>query len=270
LPRRELFALVALPLVVGVIVWLPAWVFLTVLGAVAVGAGDELLALARRSGIPTYRWLPLACLAGLMAAAWSMGVLGFAWAAAVTLTILPAAQLARRDGPAGSLSAVAVACLAVLYLGLGATCLGWLRLWPEPAAAVRLVLLYLGTVWIGDSAAYYLGTRLGRHRMSPQISPKKTWEGLAAGTVATFLGAAGLRQLLAVELGWPQVAVIAVILAVAAPLGDLVESQFKRDTGVKDSSSLLPGHGGLLDRADSLLYAAPPVVGYLAASGLAP
>jgi len=158
----------------------------------------------------------------------------------------------------------------VLFLGVTGVCLGWLRLWPDPAFAPRLLLLYLGVIWAGDSGAYYAGTRLGRHKMSPRISPNKTWEGLAGGTVVTFAAAALLRVVLAVPLPWIHVLAIAAILAVAAPVGDLVESQFKRDAGVKDSSQLFPGHGGALDRTDSLLYPAPPVLGYLLLVGLVP
>jgi phosphatidate cytidylyltransferase len=84
------------------------------------------------------------------------------------------------------------------------------------------------------------------------------------------LAAAGLRWLFGLQLAWPHVAALATILAVSTPVGDLVESQFKRDTGVKDSSSLLPGHGGLLDRTDSLLYSAPPALAYLVMAGLLP
>jgi phosphatidate cytidylyltransferase len=106
--------------------------------------------------------------------------------------------------------------------------------------------------------------------MSPRVSPNKTWEGLAGSTVTTIVAAAVSKIVFGLPWSWGHTCALAVILAVAAPLGDLVESQFKRDTKVKDSSSLIPGHGGVLDRTDSLLYAAPPVLGYLLAVGLLP
>jgi phosphatidate cytidylyltransferase len=104
--------------------------------------------------------------------------------------------------------------------------------------------------------------------MSPRISPNKTFEGLVGGIAATFVAAFVMRWLLGLELAPVHVAALAAILAVTGPLGDLVESLFKRDSGVKDSSSLLPGHGGFLDRTDSLFYPSPFVLAYLLGAGL--
>jgi phosphatidate cytidylyltransferase len=261
--QRELFAVVAIPVVVAIIVWAPAWGLLVLLAAAVLVAGDELLGMAAASGLDCPRRLPLAMLAVVLAAAWLGGPVWLTAATTLTVVLLPSAQLMRPEAPRGGLSGTAVACFTTLYLGLTCACLGWLRLWPEPALAVRLVLLYLFTIWVGDSGAYYVGSRFGRRKMSPRISPNKTWEGLAGGVVATFAGAAILNLVLGQPLEWLHLVAVAVILAVAAPLGDLVESLFKRDTGIKDSSALIPGHGGLLDRTDSLLFAAPPVLAYL-------
>ena len=268
MPTRELFAIAALPIVVVVVVWLPAWTFLVVVAAATIIAGDELLRMARGLGISCGRGLPLAALAGLMAGAWVFGTAGLTVAAIAALMVVPTAQLTRRTGPEGSLTGVAVACFAVLFLGVAAASLGWLRLRSSELDNVRFVLLYLGTIWVGDSGAYYVGKWLGRHKMSPRVSPNKTWEGLAGGVLATAAGAALFNVLFGVALSWPHLAAVAAILMVVVPVGDLVESQFKRDTRVKDSSSLIPGHGGMLDRTDSLFYAAPWVLGYLLATGL--
>jgi phosphatidate cytidylyltransferase len=261
---------VALPFLVALILWAPAWTFLVVLGAVVLAAGDELLVMAGALGVPYWRWLTLLSLAGMLAASWAAGLTGRAVALGAAVTVLPAAQLARPEAPRGGLSGVAASCLAVTFLGVTGACLGWLRMWPDPGLGAKLLLFYLGVIWAGDSGAYYIGSRLGRHKMSPRISPKKTWEGLAGGTAVTFLAAAVLRGLLSLPLPWIHVLAIAAILAVAAPLGDLVESQLKRDAGVKDSSRLFPGHGGALDRTDSLIYPAPAVLGYLMLAGVVP
>ena len=270
MPRRELFAAAALPVVLAVIVWAPAWVFLAVVAAAATVAGDELLRMARGAGIRSGRWLPLVALPGVAAASWSWGAAGAGAASIAVIIALPTVQLASPSRPEGSLAGASVGAFAALYLGLGAASLGWLRLLPDASSGVRLILLYLFCIWVGDSGAYYVGSTVGRHRMTPRISPNKTWEGLAGGVLATFVAAAILRPLLGLELPWPHTLGVAAILAVTAPLGDLVESQFKRDTRVKDSSSLIPGHGGFLDRTDSLLYSAPPVLGYLVLVGQLP
>lgn len=270
MPSRELFAFVVGPLVVAGIVWLPAWVFLAAVAVTVVLAGDELLRMSAGAGVTASRWLALVLLAAVMVAAWSRGPDGFAVAAAATVVLLPAARLCHRSGPAGSLAGVAIGVYTVLGLGLCGACLGWLRTLPGDAQGWRLLLFFLFTIWLGDSGAYYVGRNLGRHKMSPQISPNKTWEGFAGGVITSLLAAAAAREVLGVALGWPDTCALAIILALAAPVGDLVESQFKRDTGVKDSSHALPGHGGFLDRTDSLLYAAPLVVGYLLAMGALP
>ena len=270
MPKRELVALVAIPIVVAAIVLPPAWVLLVLLGAVVTVAADELLAMARGAGIACGRWLPLACLVGLMSASWGLGPVGFTGAAVATGMVIPTVQLMHPKRPAGSLTGAAVGVFSVLFLGVMAVSLGWIRLWPEESFAIRMVLLYLVTIWVGDSGAYYVGRQFGRHKMSPRVSPNKTWEGLTAGLISAVAAASVLKVILRIDLGWPQLAAVAVIIAVATPVGDLVESQFKRDTRVKDSSGLLPGHGGLLDRTDSLLYAAPPVLAYLVLAGLVP
>lgn len=266
--KREAFALIAIPLLVATVVWLPSWVFLALLAAAVAVAADELLAMARGSGIAVGRWIPLALVVGLLGSSWQWGLTGTAIASIVAVIVIPAAQLADPRAPEGGLAGTAVACLTVFYAGLCGACLGWLRVLPGDDLGIRLLFFFLATIWAGDSGAYYVGSKLGRHKMSPRISPNKTWEGLAGAVVTTFAAAAAAKLLFALPISWLHIAGLAAILAVAAPLGDLVESQFKRDTRVKDSSSLIPGHGGFLDRTDSLLYAAPPVLGYLLAVGL--
>jgi len=265
---REAFAAVAIPLLLAVIVWLPPWVLLAVLTAAGLLAADELLTMARGAGIPSGRWLPLAVLLAVEAATWLRGTGGLLVGVSAALLILPTAQLLAADRPRGALTGTSVAVFTVAYVALTVACLGWLRTLPEDGLGIRLLLFFLIAIWIGDSGAYYVGRTFGRHRMAPRISPKKTWEGLAGAVAATYLGAAALRWALGLELPWVHVLGLATILAVCAPVGDLVESQLKRDAGVKDSSGLLPGHGGMLDRTDSLLFSAPPVLAYLLLTGL--
>jgi len=266
--KREAFAVVAIPLLVAAIWWLPAFAFLGLLSIAVALAADELLAMARGTGIPVGRWIPLLMLILVLGGSWYWGPVGAAVMAIATVIILPTTQLGNTRAPEGGLAASAAAVFTVLYVGLCGACMGWLRIVPESDLGIRLLFFFLACIWVGDSGAYYVGSHFGRHKMSPRISPNKTWEGLAGGAAATFAAAAASKLVFGLPWSWGHIAALAAILAVTAPLGDLVESQFKRDTKVKDSSTLIPGHGGFLDRTDSLLYAAPPVLGYLLAVGL--
>jgi phosphatidate cytidylyltransferase len=144
--------------------------------------------------------------------------------------------------------------LGVAYVGLPAVSLIWLRAAPELGLSALLWLLIV--VWTTDTAAYFAGRAIGGPRLAPRVSPSKTWSGLCGG----MLGAALTGALTAWLLGSErllQAAGPGAVLAIVAQLGDLAESALKRAARVKDSGSLIPGHGGLLDRVDGLLFAAP-------------
>ncbi len=153
----------------------------------------------------------------------------------------------------------------IFYLGWIGAYLISLRELPE---GLWWVLLVLPSVWIADSAAYFVGKTLGKSPLSPRLSPKKTWEGYIAGVVAGTLGgallaavwriAAGAETAITVNSG----ALLGLILSLTTTLGDLGESMMKRQVGIKDSSHLIPGHGGVFDRIDSWLWAG--VIGYYA------
>ncbi len=150
--------------------------------------------------------------------------------------------------------AVAVVALSWLYCGLLVASLVGLRL----RFGVPWVILAFVVTWANDTFAYFSGQAFGRHRLYERISPKKTWEGFAGGAVGSVAGALVTRWLLLRgELTPGAAVVIGVGAAVLGPLGDLAESMVKRGAGVKDSSRIIPGHGGLLDRIDALLFVAP-------------
>jgi phosphatidate cytidylyltransferase len=148
-----------------------------------------------------------------------------------------------------------------VYLGwLGAYLLE-LRILP---GGLWWLFLTLGSVWIADSAAFFIGSRFGRHKLSPRLSPKKSWEGYWAGVILGTLSTAGLAILFhnlgGLQVNWWQGGLMGLVLSVFTTLGDLGESMLKRQAGVKDSSTIIPGHGGFLDRIDSWLWAA--AIGY--------
>jgi phosphatidate cytidylyltransferase len=157
----------------------------------------------------------------------------------------------------------AITLSGILYIGwLGAYLIS-VRSLPE---GMWWVLLVLPAIWLADAGAYFIGRALGRHKLSPRLSPKKTWEGYIGGVVVGLLGTALLAWLWATLSGRGTAispldgAILGLILAVVAPLGDLGESMIKRQFGIKDSGKILPGHGGAFDRIDSWLWAA--AIGY--------
>ncbi len=136
----------------------------------------------------------------------------------------------------------------------------------EPSAANFLLLFLIAVTWVTDSGAYFAGRRFGKHKLCPKLSPSKTVEGFIGGFVATYLMAIMLRALPIPGreiLGWGDTLILATLFAALGPLGDLTESIFKRDAGVKDSGPDLTGHGGLLDVIDSLLFTVPAAYVYL-------
>ncbi len=124
----------------------------------------------------------------------------------------------------------------------------------------KFFLVTLGTIWICDSFAFFIGKEYGKHKLAPTISPKKTWEGAIAGYFGAILGFFGLSTLFNLELSLVFQFLFASIVGVIGQIGDLAESRIKREFNVKDSSKLLPGHGGILDRFDSILFVFPTIV----------
>lgn len=126
------------------------------------------------------------------------------------------------------------------------------------------VISLFACIWICDTAAYVVGRSMGRHKLFPAVSPNKTWEGAVAGFLAAIGAAIAAGVLLLEYMTFTQACVFGLAVGMFGQLGDLVESLFKRDAGVKDSSSIVPGHGGVLDRFDSLIFVSPIVYLYLA------
>lgn len=148
----------------------------------------------------------------------------------------------------------------VLYLGWLGSYLISLRALPD---GMWWFLLVLPAMWIADGAAYFVGTSFGKHKMSKHASPKKSWEGYAGGVIAAALGCmllAALWHLRAPDITPVKGLILGLTLAILSPIGDLGESMLKRGFGVKDTSHIIPGHGGIMDRIDSWLWAAP--IGY--------
>ncbi len=260
---RVLTAAVLIPLVFALVFWnsLPA---LTIAAAVVAGLATwEFLHLASLNGAPGVQRIPTLCaIAILFATTYFRPEYSAPVLAALALILfglcafrLPAEQV---------LGATAASAFALLYTGWSLTTVPLIS--TQPNGASLLVFLFL-SVWAGDVAALYVGRNFGRHKLS-RLSPNKTWEGTIASVAGTVL-VISLLLLLASELERRNIEILSypgpifrtlafsVLLNIAAQLGDLFESAIKRGAGVKDSGTLLPGHGGVLDRIDALLLAAP-------------
>jgi phosphatidate cytidylyltransferase len=125
------------------------------------------------------------------------------------------------------------------------------------------IIAIFASIWICDSAAYFAGRAIGRHKLFERVSPKKTWEGAIAGFVGAVLAFVAAKALVLPYLSFSSAIICGAIIGSFGQLGDLVESLMKRDAGVKDSSALIPGHGGIFDRFDSLLFVSPLLYFYL-------
>jgi phosphatidate cytidylyltransferase len=240
---RILVSAAGIPLVLW-LVYLGGWPMFGLAAVAALIALHELYWMTR-----TLRPVVLAGYLGALAALLGATLGGADWALAGLMSTLVFAFVIK--GGVSTVS-VSVTVLGVAWIGLGLAHALLLRDIDEHGAlAVFTVLL---AVWAGDAGAYFIGLLFGRHKLAPTVSPGKTWEGLIAGIVAT-IGVTFLALYEANFLSIPESLVLGVVIAIAAPLGDLFESALKRDAEVKDSGRLLAGHGGVLDRIDALLFA---------------
>jgi len=158
--------------------------------------------------------------------------------------------------------------LGIFYIGIFSVALISLREFYSSDISVNnlgayLIISILASIWIGDSAAYYGGITFGKHKLFPRVSPKKSWEGAIFGFIFSVGTMILAKSLVLNSLSWTNVIIIGIIIGTIGQIGDLVESLIKRDSEVKDSSSLIPGHGGFFDRFDSLLFSAPAIWIYL-------
>ncbi|HEY1556304.1 MAG TPA: phosphatidate cytidylyltransferase [Kofleriaceae bacterium] len=212
-------------------------------------------------------WLdPLAVPAGAPRAVKSLAVEGAAIAGALAVVVPALYYLFRfRDIPSVA-GRYAATVLGIVYAGFLATYLAKLKLL-DPNARGDTVMIVLLVAWIADTGGYFAGRFLGRAKLYEAVSPKKTWAGAWGGLTGSVLGVAVLKIFFATWLSWFDVFAIAIPGGILGQMGDLAESLVKRSVGVKDSGALLPGHGGLLDRIDAVLFIAPYVYIYLLVRG---
>ncbi len=158
--------------------------------------------------------------------------------------------------------------LGIFYIGLFSSSLIGVREFYHKAdnvynqGGLLIIALFL-TIWVCDSAAFFGGTALGKHKLFPRVSPNKSWEGAFLGFIFAIVAMILSKVIFLDFLDWTSAIALGIIIGAIGQIGDLIESLIKRDAGVKDSSNLIPGHGGIFDRFDSVLYTAPVVLLYL-------
>lgn len=285
--KRELAAAVAIPIVLAILFWPAAVAFNLLVAGVALATLWEFYRLAEKTGLPVSKTI------GMLAGALTLLAGAFAYAGEIVLRTSPTsflifhatplpetawhrcaigyllglvalaavAPLVARVPPRLALGGASATLFGVFLIALPATSFCYLR-----SFSPRAVLFLLGLVWVCDSSAYYGGSKWGRHKLAPVVSPNKTWEGSIAGLIgASAFGAAAGAWWLLPELGPVRATFAAMLASTAGQVGDLVESMWKRGAGVKDSGTFLPGHGGFYDRIDSLLFAGPVIAAFVAA-----
>ncbi len=274
LVQRIAVAVVAIPVVVGII-WLGGWTLAATLAVLGVLGAREIYDFGRRQGIEPLERTGWLAAAGIpLLAYWAKGSETH-WAepalylGAVWLMVTMAIAMVRRGPPGRPLTSVSITMFGCVYAsgllafliairhGSGAA--------TRPLAYVLLTLFPLVITWICDTAAMAVGTGVGGPKLAPVLSPKKTRAGAVGGTLAGVITALALGKLVLNRQGWSftpgQLLLFGLAVSIVGQIGDVAESLFKREAGLKDSSTLIPGHGGVLDRLDSLYFVIPTAAG---------
>jgi phosphatidate cytidylyltransferase len=247
--KRLVSAFILLPLLYAYVMYLPVDYFLFLITLLTVIALSEFYAICGIRGIFVYP--------GLFWGAAFLFV--FFYRPEFFITVLLSAALATialrlfltRD-PSGSIASVSAAIFGLIYLpGLMTFQLSLARTGPA-----WIVLLY-AAVWASDSAAFYIGKSIGKRKLYPEVSPNKTMAGATGSLFGGVLGTGLIKMTLLAQISFQQVIIIGLAVGLSTIIGDLAESMFKRDAGVKDSSHIVPGHGGVLDKLDGVTFAGP-------------
>ena len=287
--KRVLTAAALIPVVLLIVFKAPLWLFSLVVAAIAMLALHEYLNLAKGHQMKPIA-VPCYIVSALLIWAIYMAPLPFLlepvgpllWLVVLLFPLLFGIPIVFRGDLKMALAEAAVSAFGVLYVAGGLGLLISLRADPRKSILVFYVLV---TVWAGDIAAYYVGRRIGKHKLAPVVSPNKSLEGAIASVAGSvivglivfhFYDALGQQfnsdvfPLLYSRRLWLHVAFLSGLTNIAAQFGDLFESAIKRGAGAKDSGTLLPGHGGILDRIDALLFAIPIVWYYANLLGFPP
>ena len=257
---REVTAAVLAPIAIWIVGWSHTYVFDAALALCAALALHEFLMLGEKKGyfIPVALCIVVMC---FIVAAFVLEPVSVEMGVFAALLVIPGSYVFSRGRLEDALPASGISTMATLYIGMLGGSLIRLRS-DFHEVGPKLVFFLTLVVWLGDTGAYYVGKKFGKHKMSPLISPKKTIEGGIGGLVMSMLTAVVIQMTFFKEFPLFHAIIAGAILSATGMIGDLAESMWKRSANVKDSGTLLPGHGGFLDRFDSVLFAAPVLYTY--------
>ncbi len=249
--KRVLTAAALIPPVIATVFFANEWILLVVVALVAVLCYREYNAIAADYGFGAPG--PIGYGAGLLLLWWS----GDAWLVVLAAALIAFAVSLRADDLSHALPRSALLVTGIVYV-FGA----WKCAVPLHRLNPHWLMYALIVNWVGDIGAYYVGRTFGKHRLAERVSPKKSWEGAAAAVITAVLAGGAYLIYFVPGVGIAEAIVVTAVANIAGQLGDLCESAMKRGAGVKDSGSILPGHGGLLDRVDSTLFSLPVIYAF--------
>ena len=256
--KRVLTALIPLPFILGLMHFGPTWGWLCFVGLTCVIGHWEFLTITRVTTSPAAKTFYAAvALAALCAFHYLPGYFGEIVVGLVLFSFI--SVLTRPGELATAFPRMAALTTSYLYVPLLMSFIVGLHALP---LGVEWIYIAFFVSWLGDTGAFFAGRAFGRHKLYPLVSPKKTWEGAIGGLVGSLCGVIGAKLTFLPILSWADCVLIAIPGGVLGQVGDLCESLLKRSYDVKDSGAILPGHGGILDRADALIFVLPYVFFY--------
>ncbi|MEW6599565.1 MAG: phosphatidate cytidylyltransferase [Nitrospirota bacterium] len=250
--KRHIIAALFLPVFIAYLYYLPPMpYFMALLLVVGITALWEFYAMYR---VPARLSLPGVLLGGLLLYLACIYRSFLPEGLFISLCVLMLISLFARRDPSGCMTEMGPLVTGLFYVGIFLSFQWSLRL--EDLGREYVFMLYT-CVWLADAGAFYIGTYMGRNKLYPSVSPNKTWEGAYGSLIGGALGAVIITKIFNMPVSLTAAAATGAVMGVTALLGDLVESMFKRDAGVKDSGVFIPGHGGMLDKLDGMLVSGP-------------
>lgn len=262
---RILVAVLAIPVIIGFSMW-GGWYFVAFVSAISFASFFEFHLLLAAKSVHSNLVIGIISILALILNAF-LSFMPPALLFLIIIALLLLTELFRKNG--SEIYNLGGSLFGIFYIGFFTSYLILIReLYSGELPMLYdrggyLIITIMATIWVCDSAAYFLGLAFGKHKLFPRVSPKKSWEGAIAGFVFSIIAVIAAKYIMLDFMTWTQIIGVGLIVGVFGQIGDLIESLIKRDANVKDSSSFIPGHGGVFDRFDSLIFSAPLVYLFL-------